>query len=102
VIGFSLSANLAVALGFAAVAGFGSVAQFTISNIFVQSESAPEMRGRVIGILLMAIFGMMPLGSLPVGAVSEHAGAPATVLGEGMIGLAVALIFARWLTQGVE
>jgi MFS family permease len=98
-IGFALSANLAAALAFAVVAGFGSIAQFTISNIFVQSESAPEMRGRVIGILLMAIFGMMPLGSLLVGAISEHAGAPATVLGEGIIGLVVALMFSRRLTQ---
>jgi MFS family permease len=84
---------------FATLVGFGAVAQFTVSNIVVQSESAPQMRGRVISILLMAIFGMMPLGSLLVGAVSQHIGAPATVLGQGIIGIIVALAFVNFLTK---
>jgi hypothetical protein len=58
------------------------------------------MRGRAIGVLLMAIFGMMPLGSLLVGAISQHIGAPATVLAQGIIGLVVALIFAKFLAEG--
>jgi MFS family permease len=96
---FSQLTNFPLAMFFAALIGFGSVAQFTICNIVVQSESAPDMRGRAISILLMAIFGMMPLGSLLVGAVSQHAGAPATVLGQGIIGLVVALMFARFLNR---
>lgn len=97
-IGFSQIENFPLAMCFAVLAGFGSVAQFTVCNIVAQSESAPHMRGRVIGILLMAIFGMMPLGSLLVGAISQHIGAQATVLGQGIIGLAVALIFTKFLT----
>lgn len=95
---FSQIKDFPLAMLFAMVAGFGSVAQFTVSNIVVQSESAPGMRGRVISILLMAIFGMMPLGSVLIGAVSEHIGAPATVLGQGIIGLIIAFAFARFLT----
>jgi hypothetical protein len=98
-IGFSQSTNFRLALGFAMLIGFGAIAQFTISNIFVQSEAAPEKRGRVIGILLMAIFGMLPLGSLLIGAVAEHAGAPVTVLAEGIIGLVTALVFGRFLMK---
>ena len=60
------------------------------------------MRGRVISILLMAIFGMMPLGSVLTGAVSQHIGAPATVLGQGIIGLIIALAFAKFLTRKNE
>lgn len=96
---FSQIKDFPLAMFFAIVVGFGSVAQFTVSNIVVQSESAPEMRGRVISILLMAIFGMMPLGSVLIGAVSQHIGAPATVLGQGIIGLIIALAFARFLTR---
>jgi MFS family permease len=96
---FSQIRNFPIAMLFAAIAGFGSIAQFTISNIIVQSESAPEMRGRAIGILLMAIFGMMPLGSLLIGAVSEHIGAPTTVLAQGIIAVAIALIFIKFLTR---
>jgi hypothetical protein len=57
------------------------------------------MRGRAIGILLMAILGMMPLGSLLVGKVSQHVGAPATVFSQGIIGLVVAACFARFLIR---
>jgi MFS family permease len=101
-IGFSQVKNFPVAMFFAALTGFGGVAQFTVCNIFVQSQSAPEMRGRAISILLMAIFGMIPLGSLLVGAVSQHIGAPATVLCQGIIALIVALMFAKFLTKRSE
>lgn len=96
---FSQIKNFPLAMFFAMIAGFGSVAQFTVSNIVVQSESAPGMRGRVISILLMAIFGMLPLGSVLIGAVSQHIGAPATVLGQGVTGVVIALAFARFLTR---
>jgi MFS family permease len=96
---FSRATYFPLALFFSAVIGFGAVAQFTICNIVVQSESEPRLRGRVIGILLMAVFGMTPLGSLMVGAVSQRIGAPATVLAEGIIGLVIALAFARFLTR---
>jgi len=98
-IGFSQVKNFPAAMFFAVITGFGSVAQFTVCSIFVQSQSSPEMRGRAISILLMAIFGMLPLGSLLVGAVSQHIGAPATVLYEGIIALLIALIFAKFLTK---
>ena len=98
-IGFSLTPDFPLALGFAAVAGFGTIAMYTVSNIFVQSRSAPEMRGRVLGFLLMAMFGMMPLGSVLTGAVSERVGAPVTVFSQGVIGVIVALGFARFLNK---
>ena len=82
---------------FAVFVGYGAMAQFAISNIVVQSESDTRMRGRVIGIMLMALFGMMPLGSLIVGAVSQRIGAPATVLGQGIICLIIILFFMKFL-----
>ncbi|MFC0513585.1 MFS transporter [Mucilaginibacter angelicae] len=99
---FSLVKNFPAAMFFAAIAGYGSVAQFTISNIVVQSDAAPEMRGRTMGILLMAIFGMMPLGSVLIGAVSEHIGAPTTVLAQGIIAIAIAFLFLKFLTRPVK
>jgi len=99
---FSQTKNFPLAMLFAALTGFGSIAQFTISNIIIQSESATEMRGRVISILLMAIFGMTPLGSLVVGAVSERIGAPATVLYEGIIGIIISIAFVKFLTKSTK
>jgi MFS family permease len=91
-----------VAMFFLALTGLGSMAQYTISNITAQSESAPQMRGRVVGILLMAIFGMLPLGSLLVGAVSERIGAPSTVFGQGIIAIIIALLFAKFLNKSEQ
>jgi MFS family permease len=96
---FALIKNFPVAMPFAVLAGFGGIIQYTVSNIMVQSESDPRMRGRAIGILLMAIFGMLPLGSLVVGGVSQHIGAPATVLGQGIISIILALVFIEFLTK---
>jgi MFS family permease len=96
-IGFSQIRNFPVAMVFAAMAGFGAITQFNVSNITVQSQSAAHMRGRAISILLMAIFGMMPLGSLWVGAVSQHIGAPATVLCQGIAALIIAFAFFKFL-----
>jgi len=95
---FGLVKNFPLAMFFAVLAGFGSIAQFTISNIIVQSQSEPHMRGRVISILLMAIFGMAPLGSVITGAVSEHIGAPITVIAQGIIAIILALVFIKFLT----
>lgn len=45
----------------------------------------------------MAYFGMMPLGSLLVGALSQKIGAPLTMFGQGMLAVVVALLFSRLL-----
>jgi MFS family permease len=96
---FSQITIFPVAMFFAAMVGFGGIAQYTISNIVAQSEAAANMRGRVLGILLMAIFGMVPLGSVLVGFVSEHIGAPATVLGQGLIAIVIVLAFVKVLNK---
>jgi MFS family permease len=100
-IGFALVGSFPVAMLFAVLTGFGGMTQYTICNIMVQSESEPRMRGRAIGILLMAIFGMLPLGNLLVGGVSQHIGAPATVLAQGIISIVLALVFIEFLTKRV-
>jgi MFS family permease len=98
-IGFGLIKNFPVAMVFAVLTGFGGMTQFTACNIIVQTGSEPHMRGRAIGIMLMAIFGMMPLGSLLVGWVSQRAGAPVTVLGEGIISIVIALVFIHFTSK---
>ncbi|HET6253761.1 MAG TPA: MFS transporter [Puia sp.] len=97
---FSQIKNFPLAMLFGALAGFGSIAQYTISNIVIQSESDPQMRGRAIGVLFMAIFGMVPLGSLLVGAVSARFGAQTTVLCEGIAAFVVFAAFYRSMTRG--
>lgn len=94
---FSYTTNFYWSMFFAALTGLGGVAQFTTCNIIVQSEVIPEMRSRAISILLTAIFGMLPLGSVLIGFVSEKIGAPKTLLIEGIAGILIAIVFRRLL-----
>lgn len=98
-IAFSHTSSFPIAMVFATVIGFGTVAQNTICNIIVQSDSAPQMRGRAISIMLMAMFGMLPLGSLAIGAVSQGIGAPDTLLCQGIAGLVIAAFFLNLLRK---
>ncbi|WP_312288647.1 MFS transporter [Chryseobacterium gleum] len=94
---FSYATNFYWSMFFAALTGLGGVAQFTTCNIIVQSEVIPEMRSRAISILLTAIFGMLPLGSVLIGFVSERIGAPKTLLLEGIAGIVIAIVFRNLL-----
>ncbi len=96
-IAFSHTSNFPLAMLFATISGFGTVAQATISNILIQSESKPHMRGRAISIMIMAMFGMLPLGSLVVGAVSQRIGATDTLLFQGIAGLFISAAFFKLL-----
>jgi MFS family permease len=98
---FSQIRNFPAAMFFATLAGYGAMMQFAISNILVQSGARADMRGRALGVLLMAVFGLMPLGSVLVGAVSEAIGAPATVLLQGIIALVIAISFTSFLLKPV-
>ncbi|HTR29149.1 MAG TPA: MFS transporter [Puia sp.] len=96
---FSHTTWFPLAMVFAVVSGFGMMAQTTMTNTIIQTSVAPEMRGRVISYFAMAYFGMMPVGSLLIGAVSQYAGAPNTVMGSGIVALIVLAIFWRFLTN---
>jgi MFS family permease len=96
---FSHTSWFPLAMLFAVVLGFGMMAQTTMTNTIIQTTVAPEMRGRVISYFAMAYFGMMPLGGLLIGTVSQYAGARNTVLGSGILALVVLAIFWRFLTS---
>ncbi len=86
-----------LAMLFAVMAGFGGMAQNTICITIIQIEAAPAMRGRVISYVAMAVFGMLPLGSLIIGAISQQVGAPTTMLCQGVIAIIIAAVFYKFL-----
>src|SRR6202008_1425279 len=63
-IGFSYTRYFPLSMMFAIMAGFGAMAQNTICITIIQIDSDATMRGRVISYVAMAVFGMLPLGSL--------------------------------------
>jgi MFS family permease len=99
---FSHTAHLPASLFFAMIAGFGMMSQTTISNTIIQTNVAPAMRGRVISYFAMAYFGMLPLGGLLIGAISEYIGAPNTILAEGIAAIVIAAIFLPFFRKGIS
>jgi MFS family permease len=96
---FSHTTYFPLALFFAVLTGFGMMSQTTICNTIIQTTVSSEMRGRVISYFAMAFFGMQPLGSLFIGAVSKYIGTPATILSEGIAAIIIVLLFFRFLKK---
>jgi MFS family permease len=96
---FSHISYFPLAMAFGVLSGFGMMSQTTIIMTLIQVHADKQMRGRVMSYVAMAYFGMLPLGSLLVGAVSKFAGAPNTVLCEGIIALIIATVFSGYLRK---
>ena len=88
-----------LAMLFATITGFGMMSLTTISNTIIQVKSDPRMRGRVMSYFALAFFGMMPMGSLLIGTISQQIGAPNTLLFQGMIAIIVVLVFSGFLRK---
>jgi MFS family permease len=99
---FSHTTLFSLAMLFATISGFGMMAQTTTINTIIQTTVAPAMRGRVISYFAMAYFGMLPLGSLLVGAISQYIGAANTMLIEGICALLMVTLFWSFLTKKEE
>lgn len=96
-IAFSFTETFSIGLACIAVAGFGMMSQTTLSNTLIQTTVAPAMRGRVISYYAMAFFGMQPIGGLLIGTLAHYAGAPITLLVEGIITILIAACFIPFL-----
>ena len=96
---FSYMTNLPAGLLFVMLAGFGMMAQTTLSTTIIQTNVSGEMRGRIISFFIMAYSGMLPLGGLFVGTVSQYIGAPNTVLAEGIAAIIIAVAFLPFLRK---
>lgn len=92
---FSQAQALWQALACLAVLGFGYIAFVASINTLMQSLAEDELRGRVVGIFLMLAIGLVPLGSLALGALIEWIGERPALLAAGLGGLAAALWFIR-------
>ena len=65
------------------------------SNTLMQAVVHDDKRGRVMGFFGWSFIGMAPFGSLMIGKLAQHVGAPWTMFWCGAVCLAVLAIFAR-------
>jgi MFS family permease len=89
---FSFVSWLPGALALLACVGISSSVYMATNMTLLQTMVPAELRGRIISVYMLS-WGLMPLGTLPLGAIADHFGAPVAVaLGGGLCALfAVAL-----------
>ena len=75
--------------------------QNATANTLVQSTVPDHLRGRVMSVYLISIFGMMPLGSLQAGFVAERFSVPVAI-GFGAIIVLLCGVLALWRAPQVR
>ncbi len=73
------------------IGGFGMSGFGTMQSIIVVSSTRPEMRGRVLGVLAVAI-GSGPIGALHIGWLATQIGTDTAVLTIAIIGMVLTII----------
>jgi hypothetical protein len=81
-VGFAASSWLLLSLGLMLIVGICNVMSNTLIQTVLQAQSAPEMRGRVMGVYQQHQV-LIALGGLAAGALATVCGAPLTVGGFG-------------------
>ena len=97
---FAFAPWYALALGLLFIGGFGMAAFGTLQSIIIITSTPPEVRGRVLGVLAVAI-GTGPIGALQVGLVADSLGAPLAVTATAVAGIVVvagaAVLYPKYL-----
>ena len=88
----SQTPTLPLALLSLAVLGATSVTFIALGNATLQLTAAPTMRGRVMGLYVVAFFGTTPVGAPLMGWVGEHLGPRYALAGGGLALLVAALV----------
>lgn len=101
--GFGLSLGAAALapepVGYAvllAVVGFAGITMMNTANAYVQTTTAPSMRGRVMALYLAIFMGGTPIGAPLIGAIADAAGprwAMAVGAASGFAAAAIAAVF---------
>ena len=86
----ALAPTMAWAFPLGFVLGMTSIGFLTASTAIVQTEAAPEMRGRVLALQAMVFLGSTPIGGPIVGAIAEYVGPRWAVAVGGIAALAAA------------
>ena len=82
---FASSRRLDLSLALLFTAGACSMVFSSINQTFLQTLAPDDMRGRVLSVLTLTTFGLMPVGSMAAGAAAQRWGAPAVVAGGGAV-----------------
>ena len=90
---FATARSLPVAMGLLAVAGIAQSIYMALNNTLLHSIVPDEFRGRVMSVYMLT-WGLMPLGTLPIGYIAQVAGAPVAIAVGGGICAVFSLLTA--------
>jgi MFS family permease len=79
-----------------AVSGWGMMLYFSTTNTLIQTTVSDEMRGRVMGIWAIVFGGMLPVGGIESGVLSQTVGVPWTIAIGGAVCAGAGLV--TWAT----
>jgi predicted MFS family arabinose efflux permease len=97
---FAMSKSLWAAMLACALTGLASSVFMSLHMSVVTLIIEPEMRGRVMSIMMMT-FGLMPVGALPVSYFAETIGIDVALLGSA-VGLAALTLVMLILVPGLR
>ena len=89
-VAFAASTSLPLSIGLMGLIGVAQAIYLAINNALVQLATPDALQGRVMSIYMMT-WGLLPLGSLPQGALADWLGAPIVVAGAGVLGATIVL-----------
>ena len=93
---FSLSRSYPLSLLILIAVGIGYTPQLSLCNMLIQTNTPDHLRGRVMSVYTLLIFGSFPLGGLIAGSIADRWGVPvALAVSAGavlLIGLAVRVL----------
>ncbi|MBN2107908.1 MAG: MFS transporter [Deltaproteobacteria bacterium] len=92
---FALERETWLALVFMAGVGITLLLTLNLANVLLQTHVEDHVRGRVMSIVSLTHFGLMPIGGLLAGLAASAIGEPATVMASSVIASACAL--AIWI-----
>ena len=90
---FATSTNFYLSLGILMVTGMMFSSTLVLLLTVLMQNSRPEFRGRIMGLRTLAIYAHA-FGSVAAGAVAGVAGAPATAVVIGVVGITMVIILA--------
>lgn len=77
--------------------GWGLITQNALTNTLLQTIVPEELRGRILSLYTLMFMGMLPFGSLQIGALAEKLGAPMALTIGATICLGFSLfVWWRW------
>jgi predicted MFS family arabinose efflux permease len=90
---FAMSTSLALSVLLMGLLGVAQAVYLATNNTLIQLATPDALQGRVMSVYMMT-WGLMPLGALPQGILSDRFGAPMVVAGVGLLSIVIVLMMA--------